>query len=458
MRPLLFLPLLLLLVATHDSTAHAHVLIAVGKRATQDGSALLAQTLVDARGSRARLERVDPTVRGDTQRARDARSADALPRVGYLSIGAHALVNEQQLSIVHSCTRHTSMIATPQTTTAAADRMTTSDFARSALAHCTSATCAVEHIKALADAHTLDCDGDDGHHRASPLVAGAMAIADKLGDVWIVHISRASEGRAERLADDHVAVVSPMTSSRSDDEVDAERYRVWRKLQAFVALPDARDNNSRCSAQSLQVKMRMRIEDVMHVVHTSAARDSDPLLTHALVLQTRSGVPDALGGVLWSTASASPNVFLPLSCAQQHLPSDATGRRNVQQALAAADSAVTNDAATTTPRATQQQQLDALQREAITLHARFVRELSRLGDSRAIARIVEWDLNAFAARAMAQQQQLMATARPTTRGAYVVSVLLAMAVALATLALGALWHTQRRRRRGYVRVSTEVSA
>uniref|UniRef100_K3W6W8 Peptidase n=1 Tax=Globisporangium ultimum (strain ATCC 200006 / CBS 805.95 / DAOM BR144) TaxID=431595 RepID=K3W6W8_GLOUD len=420
----------------------ACTMVAVGKRATTDGSTLMAHT-DDAGGGAAdlRLVRVPAQdhANGSTRAVysffggyprlvADERGPHYAPKdksdaltepLGFIPQVPHTyayfdldygMMNEVQLSIAEStCGART--VGWAKDVSYGYNLFGIAELSKIALERCDSARCAVQTMGDLAVEYGFFSE-DSGDPAAPGYVdsAEALGIADKYGEAWIFHVltgknNASAVWAAQRVPDDHVSAVANAFVIREMDLNDTDNFmaspnvhafaqemgwwrpedgvfdftaaygfrdfdptrplytgrRVWRifdrvapslKLDSRLGLvsqyptyPFSVKPDTQLSANDVMELYRDYYQDTEYDMSKGMAAgpfgnplrwDGDnkgvaggwerPISSFrtmfSFVLQTRSFLPDGVGGVAWfGQSSPHSTVYVPFSCRQSSVPS-----------------------------------------------------------------------------------------------------------------------------------------
>ncbi|KAF0694905.1 Aste57867_14247 [Aphanomyces stellatus] len=264
---------LAVLLACH--IAHSCTLIAVGRNATADGSTFVAQT--DDAGSDARdvrVVRVPAMVHpAGSQRAILGIPQNGFPRYvtrdrgpAYMppddsnnltawtpALGAipevnatfayweshYGMQNERQLGIAESsCGAKT--VGWPSSLPFGHNLLNTMQLTQIALERCDTAVCAIQTMGALAEQHGFyGATNMDEHAPPYTSSGDALAITDRLGNVWLFHIltgprNASAIWAAMRVPDTHVAVVPNTFVIRGLNLSDPANYLASANVVSFA--------------------------------------------------------------------------------------------------------------------------------------------------------------------------------------------------------------------------------
>ncbi|KAF1335329.1 hypothetical protein FI667_g1129, partial [Globisporangium splendens] len=250
---------------------NACTMIAVGKRATADGSTLMAHT-DDAGGGAADLRlvrvpaqdhtdgstravysffggfpRLVANERGPHYAPKDKSDALTEP-LGFIPQVLHTyayfdldygMMNEVQLSIAEStCGART--VGWAKDVSYGYNLFGIAELSKIALERCDSARCAIQTMGDLAVEYGFFSE-DSGDPAAPGYIdsAEALGIADKYGEAWIFHVltgknNASAVWAAQRVADDHVAAVANAFVIREMDLNDTDNFMASPNVHSFA--------------------------------------------------------------------------------------------------------------------------------------------------------------------------------------------------------------------------------
>jgi dipeptidase len=252
-------------------SVEACTMIAVGKNATVDGSAIVAHT-DDAGGGAADLRlvrvpaqdhaadakravynffggypRVVSNERGPQYKPKDTSEPLSVP-LGYIPQVNHTyayfdqdygMMNEVQLSIAES-TSGARTVGWPSDVPFGKNLFGIAELTKVALERCDSARCAVKTMGDLAVEYGFYSE-DSGDPAAPGYTssAEALGIADKYGEVWVFHVLTGKDNSsavwaAQRVPDDHATVIANGFIIREMDLDDPDNFLGSPNIQSFA--------------------------------------------------------------------------------------------------------------------------------------------------------------------------------------------------------------------------------